>query len=132
MASTSPDSNDPMSRKEVAERRPRRTGIGGIFEPAILSWQLFWDSRVDPIRKLIPLGAIAYFLSPVDLIPDLALPFGVMDDVGLLILALNAFIAICPPDVVADVRQRIASGGRSSQDNVVDGTATVTDEPPMD
>ena len=133
MASTAPDSNDSMSRKEVTERRTRRTGLGGIFEPAILTWQLFWDGRIDPVRKLIPLAAIAYFLSPIDLLPELALgPIGMIDDVGLLILALNAFIAICPPEIVADIRQRIASGGRSSQDNVVDGTATVNEEPPMD
>ena len=134
MASTSSDSNDSVSRKEMAERSPRRTGLGGIFEPAILSWQLFWDSRVDPVRKLIPLGAIAYLLSPIDLLPELALgPIGVIDDVGLVILALNAFISICPPDVVADIRQRIASGGRSSPEgDVVDGKATAHDEPPMD
>jgi uncharacterized membrane protein YkvA (DUF1232 family) len=127
------DSKDPQKRTEIAESRPLRTGIGAILEPAILTWQLFWDSRVDPIRKLIPLGAVAYLLSPVDLLPELALgPIGMIDDIGLLLLALNAFIAICPPDVVADVRQRIASGGRSAQDDVVDGTAAVTDDPPMD
>jgi uncharacterized membrane protein YkvA (DUF1232 family) len=133
MASAAPDSNDTKKNKEIAESRPRRTGIAGILEPAILTWRLFWDSRVDSLPKLIPLGAIAYFLSPIDIIPELAFgPIGVIDDVGLLILALNAFIAVCPPDIVADIRQRIASGGRSSQGEVVDGTATVTDEPPMD
>lgn len=134
MASTSPDSKDSTRNKQIAEARPRRTGIGGILEPAILTWRLFWDSRVDALPKLIPLGAVAYFLSPLDILPELAVgPIGVIDDVGLLLLALNAFISICPPDIVADLRQRIASAGNSSQqDDVVEGSATATDDSLME
>jgi len=127
------DYKDPQKSNEIAESRPRRTGVGGILGPAVLTWQLFWDSRVDAVRKLIPLGAVVYLLSPIDILPELALgPIGVIDDVGLLLLAMNAFIAVCPPDIVAELRKRIASGGRSSQDDVVEGTATVTDDSPMD
>ena len=134
MASMPPDSNNASKSKEIAESRPARRGMGGIFEPAILTWRLFWDSRIDSLPKLIPLGAVAYLLSPIDVIPELALgPIGIIDDVGLLILALNVFIASCPPDIVAEHRRQIGSGGASkADDDVVEGTATATDEPPMD
>ena len=134
MASTPPDSQDSIRRKEVAERRPQRSGWGGIFEPAILTWRLFWDSRVSPLPKLIPLGAVVYFLSPVDILPELALgPLGMIDDVGLLILALNLFIAVCPPDIVMEHREQLGSSGRDSNaDDVVEGSATITDESPKE
>lgn len=132
MATIPPDSEDSISPKEVAEHRPQRRSWGGVFEPAILTWRLFWDSRVDPLPKLIPLAAVIYLFSPVDLVPELALgPLGMIDDVGLMILALNVFIASCPPDIVAEHRQQLSSGGASqSADDVVDGSASPTDGRP--
>src|SRR5262245_4522763 len=116
MAPNTADSEDSIKPKEVVERYSQRRGWGGLFDPAVLTWRLFWDNRVDPLPKLIPLGALVYLLSPIDFVPELAFgPLGMIDDVGLMILALNVFIASCPPDIVAEHRQQLAASGRAPQ-----------------
>lgn len=41
-----------------------------------------------------------YLLSPLDLIPDFLPVIGQLDDFGLLLMALSAFIRLAPDDVV--------------------------------
>lgn len=53
---------------------------------------LLTDSRVPGMDKLLVLGAIAYILMPVDVVPDIIPFFGEVDDLYLLILALQRLI----------------------------------------
>jgi len=95
-----------------------------LYERAVLSWRLLWDQRVGAFPKLIPLGALIYVLSPVDLLPEIALgPVGALDDVGIIMLALALFIQVAPSEVVADhLRQLAARRGDNAADaDVVDG-----------
>lgn len=54
---------------------------------------LVTDSRVSMVDKLLVLGAIAYIVMPVDLIPDFIPFFGEIDDVYILVLALQRLIS---------------------------------------
>ncbi len=84
---------------------PRATAgfLGDLIKQARLTWRLFKDSRVSGWVKLIPVIALLYFLSPIDLIPDLALPgLGEVDDVVLLLLALKGFISLSPAGIVRE------------------------------
>src|SRR5690242_21349479 len=54
---------------------------------------LVTDSRVSMVDKLLVLGAIAYIVMPIDLIPDFIPFFGEIDDVYILILALQRLIS---------------------------------------
>lgn len=58
-----------------------------------LLYGLITDARVAGIDKLVVAGAIAYILLPVDVIPDFIPFIGEVDDVFLLILALQRLIA---------------------------------------
>jgi uncharacterized membrane protein YkvA (DUF1232 family) len=58
-----------------------------------LLYGLVTDSRVNSVDKLVVAGAIAYILLPVDIIPDFVPFLGEVDDVFLLILALQRLIA---------------------------------------
>jgi uncharacterized membrane protein YkvA (DUF1232 family) len=69
---------------------------------AHLAWRLFWDQRVPLWTKLIPPAALAYVLSPVDIIPDVALGLGQLDDLAVLLIGIKLFIELAPPDVVHD------------------------------
>ncbi len=82
------------------ERTPRtgakRTVMGSISElPNFLRllYGLITDNRVQAIDKLVVAGAIAYILLPVDVIPDFIPFLGEVDDVFLLMLALQRLIA---------------------------------------
>lgn len=63
---------------------------------------LFVDGRVSIWDKLLVVGAIAYIVSPVDLIPDFIPFLGEVDDVYLLILALQRLIANTGRSVLLD------------------------------
>ena len=70
-----------------------RTAQGAWSFSAIMrdmgqAWRLFRDPTVPTIMKLLlPVAAVIYFLSPLDLMPGL--PF---DDIAILILALRLFV----------------------------------------
>jgi uncharacterized membrane protein YkvA (DUF1232 family) len=74
----------------------KRTVMGTISEiPNFLRllYGLITDSRVNGFDKLVVAGAIAYVLLPVDVIPDFIPFLGEVDDVFLLILALQRLIS---------------------------------------
>jgi uncharacterized membrane protein YkvA (DUF1232 family) len=54
---------------------------------------LLTDKRVSRVDKLLVAGAIAYIVMPIDLIPDFIPFFGEVDDLFILILALQRLIA---------------------------------------
>jgi uncharacterized membrane protein YkvA (DUF1232 family) len=64
---------------------------------------LSMDKRVNMADKAIVLGAVAYFLSPIDLIPEAVLPvIGSVEDVYLLVLALGRLVHNTDHDVLLD------------------------------
>lgn len=86
-----------------------------------LAWRLLRDPLVPTWTKLIPLGAILYVLLPTDLVPDIFLFFGQLDDLGVLLLALRAFLNLCPAQVVQRHRDAMSS---------IDGSYRIVEEQP--
>lgn len=82
---------------------------GELLERTRLAWRLLRDDRVSPMLKVIPLVGLVYLIWPVDLLPDVFPVLGQLDDVAVLILAINAFIRACPPEVVETVRRDMSS-----------------------
>ncbi len=67
-----------------------------------LALRLLKDRRVPFYLKLMVYGAIAYVLSPYDLIPDFLVPFlGYFEDIVIGILCLIGLVKLSPPEVVA-------------------------------
>jgi len=65
--------------------------------------RLLKDPRVPLWPKLIFGAALAYVISPVDLIPDFLVPvFGAADDLVVLVAASRYFLRNCPPDVLEE------------------------------
>ena len=54
---------------------------------------LVTDPRVALVDKLLVLGAVAYIVTPIDLIPDFIPFIGEVDDVYLLVIALQRLIS---------------------------------------
>jgi uncharacterized membrane protein YkvA (DUF1232 family) len=67
-----------------------------------LIFKLAMDDRVPRLTKLILPAAIIYFVSPIDLFPDMLFPFGKLDDLLALIAAPLAFVALSPRAVVLE------------------------------
>jgi uncharacterized membrane protein YkvA (DUF1232 family) len=58
-----------------------------------LLFGLMTDPRVAAIDKMLVVGAIAYIITPIDLIPDFIPFIGEVDDVYLLVIALQRLIS---------------------------------------
>lgn len=93
-----------------------------------LVWRLMLDARVPALPKLIvPLVAL-YVLSPFDVVPDVLLVLGQLDDIALLFFGTKLFINLCPPDVVMEHRHALGGGREFTSDDYVDGSYRVVDE----
>ena len=87
----------------TSELRESAGFVGGLVKQSRLAWRLLRDSRVPGWVKVIPVGALLYLISPIDLVPGLILPgLGQVDDLVLLLLALKAFVDVSPPGVVRE------------------------------
>jgi uncharacterized membrane protein YkvA (DUF1232 family) len=63
--------------------------------------RLMTDARVSLWIKLLPIGGLAYMISPLDAF----IPY--IDDAGIIGLALYMFVQLCPPAVVEEHRQAL-------------------------
>jgi uncharacterized membrane protein YkvA (DUF1232 family) len=72
-----------------------------------LGWRLLGDGRVSLPLKIFPVLIALYLLSPIDLIPGFLPIIGQLDDIGLLLIGLSAFIRLAPDDVVAEYRKEL-------------------------
>ncbi|MFQ5944171.1 MAG: hypothetical protein ACE5JF_11510 [Anaerolineales bacterium] len=79
--------------------RPIIPSEGSFFENVSfrvkLILRLLLDRRINPLIKLIPIGAVIYLILPFD-IP------GPVDDVAILWAGAYFFIELCPPEVVQE------------------------------
>ena len=62
---------------------------------------LLTDKRVAPVDKLMVAGAIAYILLPLDIVPDFIPFIGEVDDVFILVLALQRLVSNAGRQVLA-------------------------------
>lgn len=75
-----------------------------------LSLRLLREPAVPLLIKLLPFVALAYLVSPIDGVPDFIPLLGQLDDLGVVLLALESFLKLCPETVVAHHRAAMASG----------------------
>lgn len=74
----------------------------GLTDQIKLIFRLMADRRVNPLLKLLPVGALLYWL-----IPDIA-P-GPVDDAFLIWLGSYLFVELCPPEIVQEHLDKIRS-----------------------
>ncbi len=95
---------------------------GGVFQSIALRvkliLRLMGDRRVNPLLKLLPIGALVYLV-----VPDLA-P-GPLDDAAVLWLGTYLFVELCQPEIVREHMHALTS--------VIDGEwREIPPDPPSD
>jgi uncharacterized membrane protein YkvA (DUF1232 family) len=95
-----------MARRRIDPNRVSDPGLlASMLEHLHLCWRLLNDRRVPgTLKTLVPALGVLYLLSPIDLVPDVILGLGQLDDVGMLMLLLNLFVRLAPERVVAEHR----------------------------
>lgn len=87
----------------MARRNLGRLDLGAIGRLR-LGWRLLRDPRIPTWPKLlVPLAAL-YVISPLDVVPDIFLGLGQVDDlsvIGLALAVIAALVRWSPPEVVA-------------------------------
>jgi hypothetical protein len=90
-----------------------------------LIYRLMTDRRVSPFLKIIPVGALAYWLIPDPII-------GPIDDATILWLGSYLFVELCPPAIVQEHLQALRGaipgewkdtkpGSPPEEEEVIDG-----------
>ena len=108
--------------------------LKSIFNHVRLVGRLLKDPRVPTYLKVLPFAPLLYFLFPLDVIPDLIPVVGQMDDLGVLMLALQAFVMLVPQFVADEHRDDIngvkpfSSASAQANANTVDGKWKVVDK----
>ena len=95
-----------------------------LVSRARLAVRLLREPRVPLFPKALPLAAVLYVISPLDVIPDLLPLLGQIDDLAIILIALEVFVRLCPVPAVVFHRGAIAQGRRyapmSTGDDFID------------
>ena len=112
---------DKKTRKIIV---PASRGMTRDFVDRLkLILKLMGDSRVSPWVKLIPIGAVAYLISPIDLI--MGIPgVAALDDAAILWIGSNLFVELCPPDVVQEHMRNLGNNLEDRSGDIVDADVT--------
>lgn len=99
--------------------------IVSVISRLRLVGRLFMDPRVPIYLKLVPVASVVYALMPIDVIPDVIPVLGQLDDLGVVVLAVEAFIMMAPQDIVrehtAAIERDLSKAHTGTDETVIDG-----------
>ena len=73
---------------EKLKKFGRKAGVKVVY-PALLLYNVFTDTKVDPKIRLYIGAGLGYFILPIDVIPDFLPLLGFTDDVTVMMMTLN-------------------------------------------
>lgn len=79
----------------------------GVLEPALKMYYAGTDSDTPVWAKTTIFGALGYFISPIDGIPDLLPAVGYSDDLGVLVAAAAVVAAHIKPEHVQRAKETL-------------------------
>ena len=75
-----------------------------------LALRLVREPHVWWLTKAVPLLTVVYIVSPLDFIPDVLPIIGQLDDLAVLLIAIEIFVRLCPAPAAEFHRAAIAQG----------------------
>ena len=99
--------------------------LARITQDLASAWRLLWDPRVaTALKRRLPVAALVYWISPIDLLPGL--PF---DDIAVMILALRMLVLMAPATAKSGAAESTNHANDESADgDVIDTTWRVIDD----
>lgn len=91
---------------EKARKYARAAGET-VLEPALKLYYAARDPDTPAWAKTTMFGALGYFISPLDAIPDLTPVVGYSDDLGVLVAAVAAVASHIKPEHAEKARQAL-------------------------
>lgn len=113
------EKKSPMNLEMIVGKRKDPGFFREVWQQARLVYYLLRDPEVPFYLKLVPFTAVLYLLWPVDLLPDVLLGLGQLDDLTALLVSSKVFIELAPPHVVMRYTDQIReSDGFARADDV--------------
>jgi len=95
-------------QNQPQQNKPISVGfLADVIRQVRLAWRLLLDWRVPLWIKAIVPAALLYVVSPADIMPDVALGLGQLDDLAILVIGTKLFIELCPPAIVREHMQEL-------------------------
>lgn len=86
--------------------REMKQALAGVKREVRTYQFVLKDPRTPKLAKWLLGIAIAYFLSPIDIIPDFIPVLGQLDDLAIVSGLLTAALKMIPPEVIAESREK--------------------------
>lgn len=77
-------------RKRFWQKVKRTLGRVPFVDQAIAAYYAAVDPSTPRAARLVLMAALAYFVMPADVVPDIVAVFGFSDDAAVLLMAMNA------------------------------------------
>lgn len=84
----------------------RRGGMKVMYA-ALLLYYVMKSASTTKKDKLLIIGALGYFISPIDVVPDVLLGIGYTDDLAVMLMALKAVWTNVTPEVKERAREKL-------------------------
>jgi uncharacterized membrane protein YkvA (DUF1232 family) len=84
--------------------------LKGLLSQARLAARLIREPTVPVVTKMVPALGFLYLVSPIDFVPDLLPVLGQLDDIGIVLAAMELFLHLCPAAPAAYHRNALAAG----------------------
>lgn len=84
--------------------------LRSLLERVRLAVRLLREPAVPVGVKALTALPLLYVVSPIDLLPDVIPVIGQLDDLGVVLVAIELFLGLCPPAAVDHHRAGIQAG----------------------
>jgi uncharacterized membrane protein YkvA (DUF1232 family) len=101
--------------------------LRSLLERARLAVRLLREPTVPVGLKALTVLPLLYVISPIDLLPDFIPVLGQLDDLGVLVAAIELFLGWCPPAAVAHHRRAVETGAAYAPVPAPAGSGAVID-----
>ncbi|MFP6742360.1 MAG: YkvA family protein [Alphaproteobacteria bacterium] len=96
--------DEKLVRERFWDKLHKTLGRVPFMEDALAAYYCAMDSKTPTYVRAVLLGALAYFIMPFDVIPDIILGFGFTDDASVLIAAIAAVRSALAPEHFGQAR----------------------------
>lgn len=103
------DYSDQYSEKSLFEKIKKVAKTAGIkvIYYVLIAYYLLKKPEVPKKEKAIIIGALGYFIMPLDLVPDFTAGVGYVDDLGALALALGKVALYIDDDIKKQAKDKL-------------------------
>ena len=101
--------DEKVSKVSRTLQKMNKGPVKKIWDKVTLLWQTFNSSETPLAQKILIIGSLIYLVTPVDIVPDVFFPAGLLDDV-----AVIAFIYSQCKDLIKNTIPAVANGVQSA------------------